>query len=325
MKINNEDFWKDKKVFISGGTGFIGSHLVKKLQSLGSEVRVYFHINKIHGEGYLGDLCNDNEVGKFHNYLNEYKPDVIFHLAAQPLVNHSKELLVDTLRTNIDGTYNLFLACIGIDSIQSIVHISTDKVYGNLDVITPKEVADGDSHPYNATKLASDILARMFSKSFQLPVIVIRNGNIYGAGDLHWERIVPGFFRSLLENKSPTIRGDGSMLRDYIHVDEIVVGYINAAEYGWGKEEPTILRLGSTRPYSVIDVMDAILQATQKVGSISPIFAPSLDGEIPNQHIVDKKSQELISWYPEIDLVTGIDKTALFYNQYVKEVYGKIS
>lgn len=323
MQINNETFWKDKKVFVTGGTGFIGSHLVKKLETIGADVRTFFHINKEYGEGFVGDLCNDAEVSKLHNYLNGYKPDVVFHLAAQPLVNRSKELLVDTLRTNVDGTYNLFLACLGIDSIQSIVHISTDKVYGNLDVITAKDVANGDAHPYNATKLASDILARMFSKAFHLPVVVIRNGNIYGDGDLHWERIVPGFFMNLLSNKSPVIRGDGTMLRDYIHVDEIVIGFINAAEYGWGKETPTILRLGSTRPYSIIEVMDAILNSTQKVGSISPVFEPALEGEIPNQHIIDHKSQELIGWYPEIDLETGISKTAPFYQKYMREVYGK--
>lgn len=321
MQINNKDFWKDKKVFITGGSGFIGSHLVKKLQSIGADVRVFFHVNKIYDEGYLGDLCNDAEVSRLRSYLDDCKPDVVFHLAAQPLVNRSKELLVDTLRTNIDGTYNLFLACLGIDSIQSIVHISTDKVYGNLDVITPNEVANGDTHPYNATKLASDILARMFSKSFELPVVVIRNGNIYGAGDLHWERIVPGFFKNLLTNKQPIIRGDGKMLRDYIHVDDIVVGYINSAEFGWGRTEPTILRLGSPKPYSVLEVMDTMLQVTQKVG-ISPKFEPLLSGEIPNQHIIDTVSQELIGWYPDTTLEEGLERSVKFYTDIVGETYG---
>lgn len=321
MKINDEKFWEDKKVFVTGGMGFIGSHLVNKLELLGAEVRLFFHRNRDAHIGMDGNLVTYKSTLNLKSYLSWYKPDVIFHLAAQPLVNYAKDFILETLDTNIRGSYNLLFACIGIKSIQAIVHISTDKVYGNIDVITPEVIPDGDAHPYNASKLSSDIIARMFSNTFDLPLVIVRNGNIYGAGDLHWERIIPSFFRNVLMGLSPRVRGDGGMRRDYIHISEIVMGVINSAEYGWGRVSPTVLRLGSQRPYSVLEVMDSILKVSKRI-DMSPIFEKQLEGEIPNQHIEDFKSQELIGWYPEINLDDGLELTFPFYEEYIRRCGG---
>lgn len=321
MKINNEDFWKDKKVFITGGAGFIGSHLVELLQSLGADIRTFIHTTSPlnYTPWIKGDLVKYDDCKILHNYLMVFKPDVVFHLAAQPLVNRSAELLIETLDINIRGTYGLLSACIGVPSIQSIVHISTDKVYGNLDIITGSDIPNGVHHPYNTSKLSGDIIAQMFCNTFGLPITIIRNGNIYGAGDKHWERIIPGNFLKVLNGYNPSIRGDGSSLRDYIHVSEIVVGFINAADYGWGRTDNPILLLGSVKPYSVREVIDVILKNCNRV-DLAPVYEELLQGEIPHQHISDPVSQEKIGWYPTIDLESGIEMTAPYYIHRFKDI-----
>jgi CDP-glucose 4,6-dehydratase len=314
MKINDPIFWKDKKVFITGGTGFIGKHLVNKLKSLGAEVRVFTHVAPSSEKCFWGDISEWESIIELQSYLEDYCPDVIFHLAAQPLVNYAEALLLKTLNVNVTGSYLFFYACSKVKSIQSIVHISTDKVYGNLPIITEKDIPNGVEHPYNASKLASDVLAQMFANTFDLPLVVIRNGNVYGAGDQHWERIIPGTIGKVLNGFSPVIRGNGESLRDYIHVDEIVVGFINAAEYGWGKPGSKTLRLGSSISTSVKDVVDLILQKTKRIDLI-PVYEKVLKGEIPNQHILDKVSQKEIGWYPKIDLDQGLEMTIPYYRE----------
>ena len=311
MKINEPKFWLDKKVFVTGGTGFIGTHLVEKLKFLGAEVRTFTHSTPSKVAGFVGDLVEYNDLQK---YLDEYCPDVVFHLAAQPLVNYAEKLLIPTLDINIRGTYNLLTVCSRVKSIQSIVHVSTDKVYGNLDIITEKDIPNGVGHPYNASKLSGDILAQMFSSMFDLPIVIIRNGNIYGAGDFHWERIIPGTIKNAIAGIHPIIRGTGGSMRDYIHVSEIVIGFINAASYQWGKPTATILRLGAKESTPVKQVVDQVLKYTNRIDLV-PIYEKELKGEIPNQHIIDKGSQELIDWYPMIDLEHGLEMTVPWYRE----------
>jgi CDP-glucose 4,6-dehydratase len=322
LKINNEKFWKDKMVFVTGGAGFIGKHLVKKLIELGAGVKVFAHIQPKGIQDpmlFWGDLVEHKSSVELHDFLLSYKPDVVFHLAAQPLVNDAEKRLIETLDINIRGTYNLMYACVGVPSIQSIVHISTDKVYGNLDLITEKDLPNGVEHPYNTSKLSADLLVQMFANTFDLPITIIRNGNIYGAGDIHWERIIPGNIRRVLYGKSPIIRGDGNMLRDYIYVKDIVMGFINAAEHGWGTEKLEILRLGSPKSYSVVNVIDAILSISNRI-DLAPEFEDTLKGEIKNQHILDPVTQEKIGWYPEIGLEVGLALTIPAYREYFEDM-----
>jgi CDP-glucose 4,6-dehydratase len=299
---------------LTGGTGFIGKHLVNKLKSLGAEVRVFVHVVPSSEKQFWGDISEWESMIELQSYLEDYCPDVIFHLAAQPLVNYAEALLLKTLNVNVTGSYLFLYACSKIKSIQSIVHISTDKVYGNLPIITEESIPNGVEHPYNASKLAGDVLAQMFANTFDLPLAVIRNGNVYGAGDLHWERIIPGTIGKVLNGFPPVIRGNGESLRDYIHVDEIVVGFINVAEYGWGKPGAKTLRLGSPISTSVKDVIDLILQKTKRI-DLAPVYEDTLKGEIPNQHILDKVSQKEIGWYPKIDLDQGLEITIPYYRE----------
>lgn len=302
------------RIFVTGGSGFIGSHLIKRLIEQGHEIMATEHETPLSsGVDFVVrcDLSKDHSHAPLKNAVRKFQPDIVYHLAAQPIVMSITSGVneLETIRINTLGTINILSACKDEKSIKSFVHISTDKVYGDTEVIDLGTPTNGRRHPYNASKEAGDIFSQMYSYCYDLPIVIIRNANVYGDGDRHFDRIVPRTILNLLRGQSPVIRGDGSNRRDYVHVSEIVDAYMKAAKiakYG----EPTVLNLhGYNR------TIDQVVQTIQKAldVNINPIYEPQWKGEIPNQHIVDPMAYELIGWNPQVDFDLGISKTVPWY------------
>lgn len=308
---------KGKRILITGGTGFIGTHLCNRLLELGADITVMIHKSPYKGNGFvnqiLGDLKDSNSG--WDTLIELFQPEIIFHLAAQPLVSVASRDEFDTLDTNVRGTYNLLNVCKNIKSLKSFVHISTDKVYGNLSPILDTSYMGGVHHPYNASKLASDHLAQMYSNFFDVPMVIIRNANVYGAGDIHFDRIIPNTIQKIFHGENPIIRGDGSNTRDYIHVSEVVDGYIRASLLPY-KNKLTTLNLCGIN-YSTIQVIDTLLAKMNHV-ELYPKYESLWTGEIPHQHIINNSAFSLIGWMPSIDLGTGLDLTIPWYVKYLE-------
>lgn len=311
------DFWYKKKVFITGGTGFIGTHLVKKLTKMGADIFLLVHKKRPDNKDIIYHCADIVGLDRdFEINLKWFSPEVIFHLAAQPLVSDAMRDGKGTLDTNVKGTYDFLDSCKNLKSLKSFVHISTDKVYGNVSPIHDYTVANATHHPYNASKLAGDAIARMYSNFYGIPTVVVRNANVYGAGDGHLDRIIPRTIVNAIKGEKPVIRGDGSNTRDYIHVSEVVEGYLRAAALPY-KEKLTVLNLGGFN-HPVIRIVDTILSKLGRV-DLACAFEEQWNGEIPNQHIVNEQAKELIRWNPKIDIEQGLDLTIPWY----KDKYGK--
>lgn len=271
-------------ICITGGTGFIGSHLARALPG-----------------AHLFDYPQQDLRIREHacNFIDRWQPDVVFHLAAQSVVTNDHDL--DSLSTNIDGTYNLLHACRRIRNLKSIVHISTDKVYGNNDYAKTNSQLKGVDHPYSASKLCGDVIAQMYKEFYGLPVHIVRTGNIYGEGDTHFDRIIPGTIWSTLHGRAIELRSDGRFVRDFIYVGDLIPAYLRIAA-----EPPGIYNLGG-ESWMVLDVVKNILDLMNS--DLKPVIVNNQRNEIPIQHVVDSPNW----WDPKTQLRDGLRKAIAWY------------
>lgn len=238
-------FYKGKKILVTGDSGFKGSWLAIWLLKLGAKVYGYSlpairDIDNFVQTGLADHMEHlDSDIRDYDNlflYVNKIKPDIIFHLAAQPLVLTSYEDPRYTFETNVMGTVNLLEATRNIGSIQAVVNITTDKVYENKDWVWGYRESDrlGGKDPYSASKSCSEWITKSYIESFfkdknECQLATARAGNVIGAGDWAEFRIVPDFFRAVSIKSELVIRNPRST-RPWQHVLEPLYGYLLLAK-----------------------------------------------------------------------------------------------
>jgi CDP-glucose 4,6-dehydratase len=240
------NFYQGKHVFVTGHTGFKGTWLIKILYDLGAIVRGYALVPNTNPSLYTdvnGDSLCDSIIGDINNLeslksaILEFKPDYIFHLAAQPLVNLSYEIPIYTFQTNTIGTANLLEAVRFLDKKCSIVLITTDKVYLNKETNYYYKETDslGGYDPYSASKACCEFIIDSFRNSFfnhknynshHKALAVARAGNVIGGGDWSKNRLLPDIVKSLYKNEEIVIRNPNS-IRPWQHVIEPLMGYLD--------------------------------------------------------------------------------------------------
>ncbi|RYD02205.1 hypothetical protein N752_26220 [Desulforamulus aquiferis] len=223
--------WQGKSVLITGCTGIIGSWLTNRLVEKGASVtgiiRDHVGYSNLFKEGLInrinaayGDITDYYFVTRV---LAEYEVDTVFHLAAQTIVNIANRSPLSTFEANIRGTWTLLEACRLSATVERVVVASSDKAYGSHERLPYHEDHPlRGTHPYDVSKSCADLIARTYHKTYGLAVAVSRLSNVYGGGDLNFNRIVPGSIRAVLEGRNPIIRSDGSPLREYLYVLDAV-------------------------------------------------------------------------------------------------------
>ncbi|MDP2741770.1 MAG: GDP-mannose 4,6-dehydratase, partial [bacterium] len=194
-----------KKIIVTGGAGFIGSNLVNDLINIGNKVVVIDNLSSgrkenIHPKAkfYKADV-RDKEI---YDIFKKENPKVVFHLAAQPLVDEAYKNPFSAIETNVMGTVNVLEACRKLGNLESIVVVSSDKAYGKAEKLPYKEDSPlrGD-HPYDASKSAADLIAKTYFTTYGLPIVITRFSNVFGPGDLNFSRIIPGILEAIIKNK----------------------------------------------------------------------------------------------------------------------------
>ena len=237
-------WWNDRRVFVTGATGVIGRNLVSSLVDYGAEV-VTLMRDQLPGNRFQGTWLDGNPAvtlvrGELEDYdlvmrtLAEYETEYIFHLGAQTIVGVGNRSPRTTFQANIEGTWNLLEAARVLNEysadIRSISVASSDKAYGASNILPYHEdmPLHGD-HPYDVSKSCTDLIAQSYGKTYGLPVSIARMGNIYGPGDLNFNRIIPGTIRSIIQGRAPEIRSDGTPVREYFYVTDAVDAYLTMA------------------------------------------------------------------------------------------------
>src|SRR6185369_15769663 len=205
---------KKTKILVTGGTGFIGSHLVEALVLKGAKVVVvdivckkssYFVRQKLQKKVTL-KLVDISQKEKINKLFQSFKPEYVFHLAAEAIVNNSYNDPFKTFQTNIMGTVSILEAAKATKSIKGVIVASSDKAYGKTTKAYTEESPLHGDHPYDVSKSCTDLIAQTYYKTYKLPVVVTRFGNVYGEGDLNMNRIIPEICEAVVKNKTIHLR-----------------------------------------------------------------------------------------------------------------------
>ncbi|WP_195431201.1 GDP-mannose 4,6-dehydratase [Clostridium sp. D46t1_190503_E9] len=320
-------FWNNKNVFITGGTGFLGSYLVKKLVNYGSNVTILVRDYIPQSNIYIGEEYKKVNVvhGDLEDYLlierilGEYEIDTVFHLAAQAIVGVANRNPLGTFKSNIEGTWNILEASRKSSLIKQVVVASSDKAYGDQEKLPYDEnMPLQGKHPYDVSKSCADLIAQTYYETYNLPVCITRCGNLYGGGDLNFNRIIPQSIQSILNNEAPVIRSDGSFIRDYFYIEDAVDAYINLAE------KVVELNLGGQAFNFSNEIQLTVLELVNKIlkimgSSMKPIILNQGSNEIIHQYLSAKKARTVLGWSPKYTIDEGLSKTVEWYKDFFKK------
>jgi CDP-glucose 4,6-dehydratase len=318
-------FWRGKRVLVTGIGGFVGGHLAATLAGLGASVTGIIRDSR--GEKRLA-LLGSPPVDVVHGtltdaelverVLNEYEIEYCFHLAAQAIVGAANRAPVSTFDSNIRGSWCVLEAARNAPILKGLIFASTDKVYGDQPVLPyTEDSALAAKYPYDASKLCAEILAHSYAETFGLRLAILRCANIYGGGDLNWSRLIPGTARSVLEGEAPIIRSDGTLKRDYLYIDDAVDAYLTLGENLDRPEVPgQAFNFGWSRGHSVLEVVEAILEGSHRT-DLRPVVLNEAKGEIQHQWLSSEKARIVLDWRPETPLREGIALAVDWYADYL--------
>jgi CDP-glucose 4,6-dehydratase len=321
--------WSESRALVTGATGIVGSWLVKSLLEKGAFVATLIRDWNPQSELIRsGDVKRTTVVsGELENYqaleraISENEIDTVFHLGAQPLVGIALRSPMPTFEANIRGSYHVLEACrIHKNLVKRIVVASSDKAYGDVDILPyTEEMPPLGRFPYDVSKSCTDLLARSYSRTYDLPVTIARCGNIYGGGDLNWSRIVPGTIRSLLKQESPIIRSDGKFTRDYIFVLDVVQAYLLLALHSQeGEVRGEAFNFSGERPWTVLEICQSI-RKLMGCDHVAPIILNQANAEIRDQYLDSSKAKRILKWAPLYSLEKGLAETISWYKVFLEE------
>jgi CDP-glucose 4,6-dehydratase len=325
MQVN--DFWGDRSVFLTGCTGLLGSWMVAELLRRGAKVTGLVRDLVPKSRLYTDEWANKinivrggvEDVGVIERAIAEYEVDTVFHLAAQTIVGVANKHPLGTFEANIKGTWNLLEACRRVGGVSRIVIASSDKAYGDQEVLPYNETTPlQGEHPYDVSKSCADLISRTYYISYGLPVCITRCGNFYGGGDLNFNRIVPDTIRSALRDKPVTIRSDGSYIRDYFYVKDGVLAYLHLAEQMDRKEVlGKAFNFSNELQITVLELVRKILVLMNKT-DLEPVILNRAINEIKHQYLSAEKARKFLNWHPEYTLEKGLEETIKWYDDFLK-------
>lgn len=320
------EFWRNKNVFITGCTGFLGGYLSEALIKSGANVvglvRDYLPNANLFREKSLSKMSIVNgsleNLETIERVLGEYEIDTVFHLAAQAIVGVANRNPLSTFQANILGTWNILEACRRSPLIKRIIVASSDKAYGDQ-----KELPYDESmplqgkHPYDVSKSCADLIAQSYYYTYGLPLCITRCGNLYGGGDLNFNRIIPQTIKSIIQNEPPVIRSDGSFVRDYFYVEDAVQAYLLLAEK---MEELQLFgeafNFSNELPLTVLELVNEIIRLMNS--ELKPVTLNQGSNEIKHQYLSAQKARNLLQWKPAFAMEEGLKKTIAWYQDYFK-------
>ncbi|TET50805.1 MAG: NAD-dependent epimerase/dehydratase family protein, partial [Anaerolineales bacterium] len=303
----NTEFWRDRPVLVTGCAGLVGSWLTAALVDAGASVtglvRDVVPFSQLRNSGYFEKITTvRGEVTDYQlveRVLNEYEVDAVFHLAAQTIVTIANRAPLSTFESNVKGTWTVLEAARRSPTVQRLAVASSDKAYGIAPTLPyTEETPLQGRHAYDVSKTCADLISQAYAVSYGLPVAVARCANLFGGGDLNWNRIIPGTIRSALRGETLIIRSDGTPLRDYLYVRDCVRAYMVLAE-NLDRDEVRgkAFNFGTSHPRSVIEIVQAIIDIST-IKDLAPTVLDDVSNEIQDQDRDSTRAKQGLGWEP---------------------------
>jgi len=334
----NNNFWKNKNVFITGINGFVGSNLAEELLNSGAKVfgliktmdqKSYLFYSKLDKELVLinGDITNKTLLNTF---FSDHDINICFHLAAQVEVGVAAKYPFSTWETNIRGTYTLFESIREYGkNLSAIILASSDKAYGEY---PPEKMPYKEDYPlnpkytYDTSKACADLIARSYSSElFNIPVVITRFANIYGPGQLNFSALIPDAIRCAFGYGEFIPRSDGQNIRDFLFVKDVSKLYSIIAEklYNNNDLKGEVFNAGTNDGKTVRYVIEQIfnhINNQKELTKIKKLFEKNNSplGEINNQIMDYDKVNRVFGWKPETHFIDGLKLTINWYKDYLR-------
>ncbi len=328
----NPAFWKGKRVFLTGHTGFKGAWMALWLHSMGA--RVYGFSLPPSAQPSLFDLVGlakliDGAMGDINNYtvlsesLQKFSPEIVFHLAAQPLVRESYVNPIETYQTNVMGTLHVLEAIRSLPSVRAVVVVTTDKCYENKEWVWPYRENEpmGGHDPYSSSKGCAELLTASYRQSFfdtsKVGLATARAGNVIGGGDFSKDRLIPDFIRAIQKNETIKLRYPNA-IRPWQHVLEPLYGYLLLAEQLW--EQPQ--RFSEAWNFGP-DAQD-VMSVSGIVDRLIKIFNQGAWEQDVGTYLHEAgvlkldcaKAHTLLGWWPKMTIDMSVDWIAGWYQAF---------
>lgn len=332
-KLGIETFFKSKKILITGNTGFKGGWLSLWLCHMGADVRgfsldpptspSFFKVAKLDScyETIAGDVRNYDKLSKI---VEDFQPEIIFHLAAQPLVRYSYHHPLETFETNVMGTVNLFEASKKSESLKLIINVTSDKCYENNE--SNKSFKEGDrlggNDPYSSSKACAELVSYSFFESYfknsGVQLATVRAGNVIGGGDWAEDRLIPDIYRSLEANTKILLRNPLAT-RPWQHVLEPLNGYLILAKYLFERETVKSISSWNFGPnFEDIKSVEWMLNSFQKLNSkIQYEKEDSIFYEAQTLRLDITKAKTKLNWHPRLNIEKALEYTHDWFENFI--------
>jgi len=319
-------FFGGRNVFLTGGTGLLGSWMVEELVRREANVVCLMRDWVPQSRLALAGLYDRVSVvrGELEDYelllraLNEFEIETVLHLGAQTIVGTASRSARSTFEANVRGTWNVLEAAKELPQLVGrVVVASSDKAYGVHEQLPYTEDAPlVGRYPYDVSKSCADLISLSYWHSYRVPVAVTRCGNLYGGGDLNFNRLIPGTIRSVLHGERPIIRSDGQFVRDYFYVRDAVDAYLLLAERMDDEAfHGEAFNFGTEEPKSVLALVADLLRL---LGSdLEPEILNEASNEIPKQYLDCQKARRMLDWTPRFTLDEGLSEAIAWYREWL--------
>ena len=323
--MTKESFFEDKNILVTGASGLLGSWLVEELLKQNANVTGISLDNTknalMESKNVLNKIENKYiDISKYEELeaiVTNKKYSLVFHLAAQTQVTDALKNPISTLKSNIEGTWNLLEIC-RVNNLP-IVSASSDKAYGESSNLPYLETHPlNGKYPYEVSKSASDLISTMYKKTYDVDVVTLRCGNIYGGGDLNWDRLIPGTIQCFLMDKTPILRTKGDFIREWVYVKDVANAYIKTAiSLLERKNNFNAYNFSSGDSKTVMEIYEKISKAV--VGKIiKPKIELDSDFEIKNQELDSERIKLDLGIQSEFSFDESISETIDWYKSYFK-------